>query len=267
MNLTTFRPIRLLCDLASPNSVLEHGQTQPPVLIRGAAVEFQLGLARNRTLFAEISAAIASLTLQVRESSDPSSTVLLERSINEGFNDALTESAFNAGTAEHCAIAFTAAECMIAAGDVWIAIWFTTAGGETIPVAFGELSVKESGAGVTGTPAEPVEQYYTRTEADARFLLRSPEDAAFRFTRDIAGHAVFQLKNNTTGDYQTVFIDGAEGAESIAIAAPESELAANYRVKDGEFFQLKHRTSGKFHTVFLDGDEGAEGLAIAAGED
>lgn len=267
MNLTTNRPLRLLCDLGSPDQVLEQSTKQPPVLVRGSAVVFELALARYGTLFAGISAAIDSLTLQVRASSAPSSDVLMERSITEGFNDSLTEAQWNAFTAQHCAIEFTGAETALAAGDAWLAIWFTTPGGEIVPVAFGTLTIAESGAGVNGTPADPVTQYYTRTEADARFLLRSPENAAFRFTRDIAGNAVFQLKNDTTGNYQTVFVVGADGAEAIAFGAPESELAANYRVKDGEFFQLKNATTGKFHTVFVTGGAGAEALALAAGED
>ena len=64
----------------------------------------------------------------------------------------------------------------------------------------------DEGIPASGDPAYPLA---------SALMLRAPADAGYRFTAD----NLFQLWNPTQGIYQTVFLTGAAGAESIVIAA------------------------------------------------
>ena len=52
-------------------------------------------------------------------------------------------------------------------------------------------------------------------------VLKMPANGAYRFASDGGAGIVFQLKNGTTGKFHTVFIHGAEGAETLAIGPAE----------------------------------------------
>lgn len=202
MNLLTQRPLRLFCDLASPNQALEKITSQPPVIMRGSPTVFQLGIGRNRALFAEIASDIASLTVQVRATSDPSSAVLMEQSISAGFNDTLTEANWNSGEDEHAEIAFTDAEANQTPGDYWLAIWFDDLAGNSVPLCFGKITVKESGAGTNGVPPDPVDQYYTKTEIDVLFAAMAIASDAVRIS-----NGFLQLKDQASGNWRSVWLN------------------------------------------------------------
>ena len=92
-SITAYRPLRLLCDLGNPNRVLDQRTALPPVITRGSATGFELALGADGAVFdAAITGTVSSLTVQVRASADPASTISMEDSIASGvLNDALTQ--------------------------------------------------------------------------------------------------------------------------------------------------------------------------------
>lgn len=207
-SLIAFRPLRLLCDLAQPNQVREQRSGIYPVIQRSSPTVFQLGFAIDGTIFDDLAGVISSVTVQVRATSAAASNVLMEQSgIAASLNGALTDAQWKAKTAQHLSIPFTGAQCNIAAGDYWIAIWITPPGGDQLPVAFGRITVTENGTSSDGDPATAIPETYSTTEADARFTVKVPAAGGYRFKDIGGGDVVFQLKDATTGGFRTVWFD------------------------------------------------------------
>ena len=209
-SLVAYRPLRLFCDLGNPNRVLDQRTGLPPVLTRGSATGLELALGLDGNVFTgTITGVAASITAQLRASADPGSTVYLEGSLSAGsINNTLTQSAWDARSAQHVVIPFTTAQCNIAAGTYWLVVWFTSPAGEKTIALAGFVTVVENGAGL-GTTPDTIPAGYTTAQADARFLPLTPASGTFRIKTSSDG-TFFQLKDSVTGLFCTVwFADGA----------------------------------------------------------
>ncbi len=217
-SILAYRPLRLFCDFGNPNRVLDQRTNLPPVLTRGSATGFELGLGVDGALFSgAISGTASSLTVQLRASEDPASAISLEGSVAAvALNDALTQAAWDGKTAQHALVQFATTECNIAAAKYWLAIWMTTPAGQKIIVLAGYITVVENGAAIGSTPAT-VAPGYSTTEADARFAQLNPALGAYR-VKDTGTGVFLQLKDSATGLYSTVFLTGGV----LQIAAGEA---------------------------------------------
>lgn len=202
--LVTRRPLRIFCDLGSSDHLVEQASGSAPVIARGSPTVFQLALGRYGLVFSAVASQIASLTVQVRDGAAAGSGVRMEKTIASGFVDTLTQATWQDRTAQHCEVGFTAAECNVQPGDYWLALWFTTAGGEQVTLGYGPLSIIEDGAGAAGSPPVLDPLYYTKTEIDALFARLVPANSLYRIKVDGTG-VYFQLKDNGTGGWRTVW--------------------------------------------------------------
>lgn len=203
----SYRPLRLFCDVGNPNRVLDQRTALPPIITRGSATGFELALGVDGEVFTgAISGTADTLSYQVRDSSDPASTLRLEDTIaGADLNDALTQAAWNARTAYHARSIQSAAQCNIAAGTYWLTVWFATDAGDKTIVLSGPVTVVEDGAGL-GTTPDDLPLGYTTAEADALFIPRTPALGTFRVITNEDG-TFWQLKDSATGLWSTIWLD------------------------------------------------------------
>lgn len=64
------------------------------------------------------------------------------------------------------------------------------------------------------SPPDPVSDYYTSTETDAKYPSKVPADGNYRFYES-GSSKVFQLYNATTGKYHDLWLEGADGAADL----------------------------------------------------
>jgi hypothetical protein len=84
------------------------------------------------------------------------------------FDTTVTAETWATGAKQHTEITFSAADNALEAGEYWISFWATTGTGHTVTLGSGVCKVLESG-GISLTPPEPKENYYTAEECDEKF--------------------------------------------------------------------------------------------------
>lgn len=76
------------------------------------------------------------------------------------------------------------------------------------PVTVLRQAYAGEGAPTAGDPVYP---------APEALVVKLPTNGAYRFVSDGGAGIIFQLKNGTTGKFHSLFVTGAEGAETLAI--------------------------------------------------
>lgn len=88
----------------------------------------------------------------------------------------VTLEAWKSQTKQHATIYFPAEGNALEAGEYWLSIWAITAGQRTLTLGSGVCKILENG-GVSLTPPEPQETYYTAAVCDRRFALKGEDGA------------------------------------------------------------------------------------------
>jgi hypothetical protein len=81
------------------------------------------------------------------------------------FDTTVTAETWTTGVKQHAEIKFSAIDNAMEAGEYWISFWATTNTDHTITLSSGICKVLENG-GISLTPPDPKENYYTATECD-----------------------------------------------------------------------------------------------------
>lgn len=76
------------------------------------------------------------------------------------------------------------------------------------PVTVLRQAYAGEGAPTSGDPVYP---------APELLVVKQPANGGYRFVSDGGAGIIFQLKNGTTGKFHSLFVTGAEGAETLAI--------------------------------------------------
>ena len=185
MTVISRKRIRLACDISNSDTLKDKITGNPPHLWRGNDVQFEIGV-----LYSDVLQSIenlVSVSVVLRATGSASGTVaLLKTATGDDLNNSLTADEWNDNTAQHVTITATTAETNVAAGSYWLAVVAQTndTPAHNITLGVGLLAIAEDGYDTGETPPDVEEDYYTQTESDARYLLRSEAGIKSRWGAD-----------------------------------------------------------------------------------
>lgn len=164
----------------------------------------------------------ATLRLEIMDSARSGSDIADVTVAQVDFELAATLADFEAGTDQHLIVPLTAAMMNQApdSGSKEKTFWAVLSGlttdvpAYTVTIAGGAFIIEEDGTGVAVVAPEPVDQYYTREEADGRYIQRAEHQARWRFHQ-----GELYLYNPDTGKHHPIVPRGAEGAVGTAWGA------------------------------------------------
>jgi hypothetical protein len=187
-------PIRLFCDLAARNSVLDLNTNQPPLFYRGDDIEIDIGIGQCGSLATSLGN-VASVTCQLFQSeTDTGAPLMSGKVLGANMNPGLTPAQWTNNTSPYCHAAFVFPNSQTAVGlggaasvNYWLRITAQTSDtpAKLITLLDGPITVKDgpvstlSGPalngmklvtdnGVPNTPAlyDPVSGHYYALEID-----------------------------------------------------------------------------------------------------
>lgn len=155
----TARPLRLKCDYANPNHVLDAETGSMPSVPRGAALVVQVGLFARNAIVADTSN-LDSATLKIRALTESNGVLTIgavqaSSAVAAGDIVDITEAQWNAGTHQHAEFELTSAQLNLAAGTYWLVLAGQTTAGETITIGVGRFRIVD--VGLTDDAAEAPE--------------------------------------------------------------------------------------------------------------
>lgn len=112
-------------------------------------------------------------------------------------------------------------------------------------------------------------------EVDYSQMLLNDSGSSWR----VRDNNQFQLYNQTTAAYYTLFVTGNHGAESLAIGPADSTVltitgymkknptGGGWRINNANQFQLPNPTTGSWYALFVSGAFGFEALTIGPADD
>ncbi|MDR1906826.1 MAG: hypothetical protein LBQ03_01220 [Puniceicoccales bacterium] len=164
--------IRVRIDVLSFDAPIDDVRGQLVQFWRCNDLRFQVGIFRNDEVIDVTNFAALHLSVRALDDGNPPSggtaSLMLGTAVN--FDTTLTAADWFSGTKRHAEITFSAEDNALEAGEYWISFWATTQAGRTVTLASGMCKVLESG-GISLTPPEPKENYYTAEECDEKFAL------------------------------------------------------------------------------------------------
>jgi hypothetical protein len=97
---------------------------------------------------------------------------------SSALNASVTRASWEAGEAQHAVFNFPAGATNMLPGDYWLSIWANTNDdiAKVLTLGAGLIRVLEDGGGIIGEPPEPISQYYSAAESDARFVGKGSVD-------------------------------------------------------------------------------------------
>ncbi|MDR0679732.1 MAG: hypothetical protein LBF42_01695 [Puniceicoccales bacterium] len=173
-NLTDLK-LRIRVDSDSfdnPRDVLRGGI---PQYWRGNDLRIELGIFTENEVVDVSNFSAVTLTIRALnndgEAPSASAPILLAGECTT-LDNTVTEENWESGTAQHALFTFSAEETALLPGDYWLSIWAETDDdpAKTITLGAGLIRVLENGGGGAIQPPEPVVQYYTAVESDAKFV-------------------------------------------------------------------------------------------------
>jgi len=185
MSVISRRRIRFAADIAAktsdPMEDIYTGDT--PELWRGNDAQFEVGIFFNETLQTDISN-IATITLDVKSTSDRDGDPLITATLQAAdLDDTLDSETWADGTKQHALFTFTGDETNIELDgnddDCWLIISYTTTDnpGRSITIQHTIIKIVEDGAGSDGQPQNNANLYYTKAEADGRYVQKHEDQA------------------------------------------------------------------------------------------
>lgn len=140
------RAIRLACNLAKPDLVLDARTNLPPVVVRGAAVRFQVGLFVHGTIVDDVEN-FDTATLKVRALSDAGviGAVQVSKALADAAIGNITATNWTNGSAQHAEFAATGTEMNLAAGTYWLIVAGQTIDGAQVVWAACKLALVDHG--------------------------------------------------------------------------------------------------------------------------
>lgn len=136
-------------------------------------LEFQVGITQGEELVDVSNLQTLYVSVRALDAGNPPSggaPVLMLASTNQ-FDTSVTKESWANGSSQHAIISFSAKENALEAGAYWISFWATTNDQHTITLSSGVCRILESG-GISSTPPEPKDVYYTAETCDERFALK-----------------------------------------------------------------------------------------------
>jgi len=202
-------PIRLLCDLAAPSSLLDLNRGQPPSFYRGDDIEIDIGIGQNGALLAGLASSgaggMASVTAQLFVSENDTNAPMMSCTVlAAAMNLALTQVNWAAGGSanSHAAFLFTNSQTGLslngqASVNYWLRITAvsTDSPAKNITLLDGPITVRDGPVSVASPPTGAQFRFYT-----------------------VAGQIVPQLLDTTTGLYHTLAIFNDAGVLTLQLS-------------------------------------------------
>ena len=163
-------PIRLFCDLAARNNVIDLNTSQGAVFYRGDDIEIDIGIGQNGALLTSLGN-VASVTCQVFQSESDSNPPMMSGSVPAAnMNLGLTQLQWSNNTSPFCHAAFVFPNSQTAvsmngqaAVNYWIRILAQTtdAPAKIITLLDGPVTVKDGPISTASPPAPGWFRFYT----------------------------------------------------------------------------------------------------------
>ena len=99
---------------------------------------------------------------------------------------------------------------------MYAGLWIIPPSGKPYLLAHWEVMMANVTVEVASTSPAPSYDYMLASEALSLFALASPANSNYRVRNDL-----LQIKNTDTNNFHTIYIEGAAGAETLAIGAAE----------------------------------------------
>jgi hypothetical protein len=196
-------PIRLFCDLAARNNVIDLNTSQAALFYRGDDVEIDIGIGQNGALLTSLGN-LASVTCQVYQSeTDPNPPMMSGTVPAANMNLVLTQSQWSNNTSPfyHAAFVFPNSQTAISLnGQATVNYWLrilaqtTDTPAKIITLLNGPITVKDGPVSMASAPAPAWLRFFT-----------------------VAGNIVPQLYDPVSGHYYNLEIDTAGGVRALSL--------------------------------------------------
>jgi len=184
--------LRLPCDQATRNAVVDKIANRPPSTWRGNRIVIRCALfdgGNGEGQFIDDIANIVSATLIIR-ANNAAGAVLFTQTVEAAeMNDALTFAQWQANTGWHFQFVLDTTDSNFAAGKIYYAIAVATTDAGDITVATGTGDHLEDGIGDPGEPDTPDYVSWSKAESDARYLRISQELGELALDPEVAAAA------------------------------------------------------------------------------
>ncbi len=197
-------PIRLFCDLAARNNVIDLNTSQGAMFYRGDDIEIDIGIGQSGALLTSLGN-IASVTCQVFQSeTDPSAPMMSATLLAGAMNLSLTQAQWTNDTAPYCHAAFVFPNSQTAISlngqasvNYWLRLYAQTtdAPAKIITLLDGPVTVKDG----------PVSS------------LSGPVVNGMKLVTDGAVPNVPALYDPVSGHYYALEIDTVDGARTLSL--------------------------------------------------
>ncbi|MDE6432073.1 MAG: hypothetical protein K2L13_01625 [Opitutales bacterium] len=171
--------LRIQADVSSFDNPIDIMRDDIPQYWRGNDLLIQLGILSGNDVI-DVSD-FANITLEIRalnnDGEAPAADVpaLMSRQCNL-LDPSVDFESWKNGSKQHAEFQFSGEESNLLPGSYWLSIWASTKDKKTLTVGAGIIRVLEDGGGISTTPPEPVERYYTASEIDNNFVPLSKID-------------------------------------------------------------------------------------------
>jgi len=183
MSTLSRKRIRLLADQSTRTSdkISDVLTSSTPELWRGNDVQFEIGLAINEVIRDDISN-LASVSLTLRRGS-AAGAELVTKSVAAAQLTDISQAQWTAGTHQHALVVLTREETAWtltgSSENLWLVVSQATndAPGRDLTIQHTILKFVEDGTGTGDYVTSNPDQYYTKSETDARYLQKHEDQA------------------------------------------------------------------------------------------
>ncbi|MDR1591069.1 MAG: hypothetical protein LBR92_03695 [Puniceicoccales bacterium] len=162
--------IRVRIDVLSFDAPVDDVRKQLIQFWRCNDLRFRIGIFHGSELIDVSNFATLHLSVRPLDDGNPPSggSASLMLGSTSTFDTTVTAETWATSVNQHAEIIFSAADNALEAGEYWISFWATTETEHTVTLGSGVCKVLENG-GISLTPPEPKENYYTAEECDEKF--------------------------------------------------------------------------------------------------
>jgi hypothetical protein len=196
-------PIRLFCDLAARNNVIDLNTSQGALFYRGDDIEIDIGLGQSGALLTSLGN-VASVTCQIFQSESDTSPPMMSATVPAAnMNLGLTQAEWSNNTSPfyHAAFVFPNSQTAVSLnGQATVNYWLrilaqtTDSPAKIITLLDGPITVKDGPISAASAPPPGYFRFYT-----------------------VAGNAVPQLYDPVSGHYYNLEIDTVSGVRTLSL--------------------------------------------------